>query len=63
MKAPELKKKMKYADPREFNQVHQKCTVRFCVRHMYAKFKDTFKGKSLKDKMWRAASTFYYLIL
>ena len=28
---------------------------RYCVRHMYANFKDKFKGKELKDLMWTAA--------
>lgn len=29
---------------------------RVCVRHLYSNFKAQFKGKELKDAMWRAAS-------
>lgn len=28
---------------------------RFCVRHLYSKFKTIFKGKELKDKIRKAA--------
>lgn len=30
---------------------------RFCLRHMYANFKQKYKGKELKDLFWKAAST------
>ncbi|KAH7867298.1 hypothetical protein Vadar_031580 [Vaccinium darrowii] len=29
---------------------------RFCMRHIYANFRKVFKGKELKDALWRAAS-------
>ncbi|XP_058202608.1 uncharacterized protein LOC131317045 [Rhododendron vialii] len=29
---------------------------RFCLRHLYANYRKKFKGKELKDLMWRAAS-------
>lgn len=31
---------------------------RFCVRHMYANFKDIYKGKDLKDLLWAAACSY-----
>ena len=31
---------------------------RYCVRHMYANFKDSYKGKELKDLMWSAARAY-----
>ena len=31
---------------------------RFCVRHLYANFKEQFKGKELKDAFWGAASAY-----
>ncbi|XP_012845398.1 PREDICTED: uncharacterized protein LOC105965402 [Erythranthe guttata] len=30
---------------------------RYCIRHMYANFKQKYKGKELKDLFWKAAST------
>ncbi|XP_012846546.1 PREDICTED: uncharacterized protein LOC105966532 [Erythranthe guttata] len=30
---------------------------RFCLRHMYANFKQKYKGKELKDMFWKASST------
>lgn len=29
---------------------------RYCMRHLYANFRKLFRGKELKDAMWRAAS-------
>lgn len=31
---------------------------RFCVRHMYANFKNQFKGKDLKDLFWATACSY-----
>ncbi|XP_058186543.1 uncharacterized protein LOC131303610 [Rhododendron vialii] len=31
---------------------------RFCLRHMYANFNKTYKGKEYKDLFWRAASIY-----
>ncbi|XP_058217289.1 uncharacterized protein LOC131328356 [Rhododendron vialii] len=30
---------------------------KYCMRHLYANFRKLFRGKELKDAMWRAAST------
>ncbi|GMY09077.1 hypothetical protein FCV25MIE_04316 [Fagus crenata] len=36
-------------------EVIPEAPTRFCLRHLYANFKNKFKGKALKDLMWAAA--------
>uniref|UniRef100_A0A2N9GWA3 MULE transposase domain-containing protein n=1 Tax=Fagus sylvatica TaxID=28930 RepID=A0A2N9GWA3_FAGSY len=36
-------------------EVIPEAPTRFCLRHLYANFKNKFKGKTLKDLMWAAA--------
>ncbi|KAK9267728.1 hypothetical protein L1049_010161 [Liquidambar formosana] len=41
-----------------FDAVLPRADHRFCIRHMYANFKTEFKGKALKDLMWKATSAY-----
>ena len=38
-----------------FEEVVPNCDHRFCARHLSTNFSFVFKGKILKDAMWRAA--------
>ncbi|XP_068328052.1 uncharacterized protein [Pyrus communis] len=35
-----------------FQKVLPRCHHRFCVRHLYTKYMNLFKGKTLKDALW-----------
>ena len=41
-----------------FNTLLPGVDHRFCVRHLYANFKEKFKGKDLKDLVWVAACSY-----
>lgn len=41
-----------------FKQLMPNVEQRFCLRHMYANFNKTYKGKEYKDLFWEAASAY-----